>query len=162
MSSSLAGIAIERRRRFAATLGLFAALFSAVGVVGATGTSSTPGAVRVFSAIALVVAMLLGLMAWGVARSVRLDRAEQGLNTAIDEALAARGQADGDPACGCGHDHDADEMHVTGQACAHDGTGVECAHSCDTCVLAALRPSPTRSRAERVAEQSVPDRIVQG
>jgi hypothetical protein len=92
---------------------------------------------------------------------VRLDVAEERLNKAIEEAIAARGGTVGDLACGCGHDHDADEMHVTADPCAHDGTGVECAHSCDTCVLASLRPSPTHSRAERLAEQSVPDRIVQ-
>jgi len=157
----LANIAIERRRRFAATLGLFAALFVAVGVVAAT----TPGAVRIFSAIALTVATLLGLMAWGVTHSVKLDQAEQRLDRTIDraitEAIAARGGSAGDLACGCGHDHDPDEMHVSGESCSHDGTGVECTHSCDTCVLAALRPSPTRSRAERLAQQSVTDSVVQ-
>lgn len=152
MSSPLAGIAIERRRRFAATLGLFAALFVAVGVVAATGTGSAPAAVAVFSAIALTMAALLGLMAWGVTHSVRLDVTEERLNKAIEEAIAARGGTGNDLACGCGHDHDADEMHVTGESCAHDGTGVECAHSCDTCVLASLRPSPARSRAQRLAE----------
>ena len=146
----MAGIAIARRRRFAATLGLFAALFAAVGVVAATGDA--PGAVRVFSAIALTVALLLGLVAWGVLRSVRLDLAEERLDTAIAQAIAAGDATGTDLACGCGHEHDADEMHVTGEACVHDGTGVACAHSCDTCVLAALRPSPTHSRAERLAE----------
>jgi hypothetical protein len=156
----LAGIAIERRRRLAATLGLFAALFVTVGVVAATGAGTTPGAIA-FSAIALTMAALLGLMAWGVTHSVRLDMAEERLDKAIEEAVAARGGAAGDLACGCGHDHDADEMHVTGEPCAHDGTGLECAHSCDTCVLSALRPSPTRSRAQRLAEQPEADRIVQ-
>jgi hypothetical protein len=157
----LAGIAIARRRHFAATLGLFAALFAAVGVVAATGGGTTPGTVRAFSAIALAVAVLLGLMAWGVTRSVRLDLGEERLNKAIEEAIAARGGTVSDLVCGCGHDHDADEMHITGESCDHDGRGLECAHSCDTCVLASLRPSPNRSRAERLAEQAVPDRIVQ-
>jgi hypothetical protein len=152
VSSPLAGIAIARRRHFAATLGLFAALFVAVGVVATTGGGSTPGAVRAFSAIALAMAVLLGLMAWGVTHSVRLDLAEQRLNKAIEEAIAARGATVSDLVCGCGHDHDADEMHVTGESCAHDGTGIECAHSCESCVLASLRPSPTRSRAQRLAQ----------
>jgi hypothetical protein len=157
----LADIAIERRRRLAATLGLFAVLFVAVGVVAATGAGTMPSAVGVFSAIALAVALLLGLMAWGVTHSVRLDLAEERLNKAIEEAVAGAGDAVGDLTCGCGHNHDATEMHVSGEACAHDGTGAECTHSCDTCVLASLRPSPTRSRTERLAEQAVPDRIVQ-
>jgi uncharacterized low-complexity protein len=151
VNSPLAGIPIERRRRFAATLGLFAVLFVAVGVVATTG-SSIPGIVRVFSAIALATAALLGVMAWGVAHSVKIDLAEQRLNRSIEEAIAARGGADGELACGCGHDHDADEMHVSREPCAHDGTGTDCTHNCDTCVLAALRPSPTRSRAERLAK----------
>ncbi|MDT4977252.1 MAG: hypothetical protein QOG98_3010, partial [Pseudonocardiales bacterium] len=112
------------------------------------------------------VALLLGLMAWGVTRSVRVDLAEQRLDNAIDEAIAASGGTASELACDCGHDHDehdhdADEMHVSGEPCAYDGTGVECTHSCDTCVLRSLRPSPTRSRAERLTEQAVPDRIVQ-
>ena len=148
----MAGIAIAQRRRLAATLGLFAALFVAVGVVAGTGGSNTPAVVRVFSAVALAVAVLLGLMAWGVTRSVRVDVAEERLNKAIEQAITAGGESVSDLACGCGHDHDADEMHVTADACAHDGTGVECAHSCDTCVLARLRPSPTQSHAERLAK----------
>jgi hypothetical protein len=60
--------------------------------------------------------------------------------------------------CGCGREHDPDELHfvdgegqhLTGVKCAHDGTGVDCSHSCETCVLAAMRPSPNRTRADRL------------
>jgi hypothetical protein len=66
--------------------------------------------------------------------------------------------------CGCGVEHDPDEMHfVDGEGqhlsgksfgCAHDGRGTDCAHSCDTCVLATLRPSPHATRAQRMATRS--------
>jgi hypothetical protein len=50
--------------------------------------------------------------------------------------------------CDCGHEHDPTEMHHVGSraldSCAHDGSGDECSHSCDTCVLAAMRPSQAR------------------
>jgi len=158
VNSPLTGIPIERRRHFAATLGLFAVLFAAVGLVATTGT--TPGIVRVFSAIALIVALLLGGVAWGVTHSVKIDLAEERLNQAIEDAIAARGGTDAgsELAGGCGHDHDhdVDEMHVTDEPCAHDGpcpvSGTECTHNCDTCVLASLRPAPTHSRAERLTQ----------
>ena len=59
--------------------------------------------------------------------------------------------------CDCGHEHDPDELHfvdgegqhltgssrpASGPACAHDGSGTDCAHSCDTCVLASMRLDP--------------------
>jgi hypothetical protein len=153
VNSALSGIPIERRRRSAATLGLVAVLFVTVGVVALTG--STPGVVRVFSAISLAVAAVLALIAWGVAHSVKLDAAEQRLDAAIDAAVQGRPAL----ACGCGHEHDADELHVTdadrlggtdAEACAHDGSGGACAHDCDSCTLKALRPSPTTPRAERL------------
>jgi hypothetical protein len=149
VNSPLSGIPIERRRLLAATLGLFAVLFVAVGVVATTGT--TPGVVRVFSAVALSVAVLLGAAAWGITHSVQIDLREQRLDKAIEDAMAERGGPD-PGACGCGHDHDADELHVSDESCAHDGTGTDCTHSCDTCVLASLPPSPTRSRAERLSK----------
>ena len=59
--------------------------------------------------------------------------------------------------CGCGHDHDPDEMHVTNgrhgsadESCAHDGSGTDCTHNCVSCVMRALRPSPTHTREERL------------
>jgi hypothetical protein len=157
VNSSLSVIPVPRRRRLAATLGLFAVLFVTVGIVATTG--STPGVVRVFSATALSIATLLALMAWGVSHSVRSDLAEQRLDAAIDEAIAAHGGSD--LACRCGREHDPDEMHVdTGrhetvaESCEHDGTGSACSHNCVTCVLASLRPSPTRTRAERLGADS--------
>jgi hypothetical protein len=143
VTSPLSGIAIDKRRQLAATLGLFAMLFIAVGAVAATGAST--GIVKAFVVIALLVAVFLGLTAWGVLRSVKLDLAEQRLDAAIESAVKARGGA----MCDCGHEHDPDEMHVV-DACAHDGSGTECEHSCDTCVLTAMRPSPNRTRADRL------------
>ena len=149
MTSPLSGIAVEKRRQLAATLGLLAMVFVAVGAVGATG--ATNALMKGFVAVSLVVAVFLALMAWGVLRSVRLDRAvlaDRRLDAAIEEAMAASGRS----MCDCGHEHDPDELHfvdgegqhLTGAkaACAHDSTGAECAHSCDTCVLASMRLDP--------------------
>lgn len=124
VSSVLAAIPIERRRRAAATLGLFSVLFLTMGVVAMTG--STPNLERVFSGIALAVAVLLGLVAWGVSRSVALDVAELRLDAAIDAAISevtARADAVAPHA-----------RHATPE-CGHDGSGTGCSHSCDTCVL---------------------------
>jgi hypothetical protein len=140
VTSPLSGISLEKRRQFAATLGLFAMLFVAIGAVAATGAST--GIIKAFVVIALVVAVTLGLMAWGVLRSVRLDVAEQRLDAAIAEAVRARGGS----LCDCGHEHDPTELHITDDACAHDGRGTDCTHSCDTCVLAAMRPAPAERR----------------
>jgi hypothetical protein len=146
VNSALSGISVERRRRSAATLGLISVLFVTVGIVALTGT--TPGVVRVFSSVSLGIAALLALMAWGLAHSVKLDVAEQRLDAAIDAAVKQLGGSA--LACGCGHDHDPDEMHVSDAAsCAHDGSGTDCAHNCDTCALQALRPSPTTPRSQR-------------
>jgi hypothetical protein len=148
VNSALSDIPIPRRRQMAATLGLFAVLFVAVGAVAETDTATS--SVRAFSIVALVVAVLLGLIAWGVLRSVKLDVAEQRLDAAIEETVAAHGGAG---MCSCGHDHDPDELHVT-DACQHDGTGSDCGHSCDSCVLAAMRPSPNRPRSQRLGADS--------
>jgi hypothetical protein len=144
VTSPLSSVTAEKRRQVAATLGLFAMLFVAVGAVSATGAST--GLVKAFVAVALLVAALLGLMAWGVLRSVKIDAADRRLDAAIEAAVAAGGAS----MCGCGIAHDPDELHfvdgegqhLTGNRCAHDGTGLDCAHSCDTCVLAAMRPAP--------------------
>ncbi|MFN2559838.1 MAG: hypothetical protein ABR571_00900 [Jatrophihabitans sp.] len=134
MTSPLSAIAVEKRRQLAATLGLFSMLFIAVGAVAATGASTT--VVKAFVVIALVVAVVLGLMAWGVLHSVKLDLGAQRLDAAIEAAVVKRGGL----MCDCGHDHDPDELHVVDDPCAHDGHGVGCTHSCETCVLAAIRP----------------------
>lgn len=158
MTSPLSGIPLAKRRQLAATLGLFAMLFIAVGAVTATG--ATTAVIKACVIIALVVAVLLALMAWGVLRSVRLDAAAQQLNAVVHDAV----QNAGGLLCGCGHDHDADELHAVdepgqditgmrqssaGDACAHDGTGLACSHSCDTCVLAASRSAAPSSGARR-------------
>ncbi|MGH8961117.1 MAG: hypothetical protein ACRDWT_07910 [Jatrophihabitantaceae bacterium] len=145
MNSALSGIPIPRRRGLAATLGLFAVLFIAVGAVAATGG----GALRVFSALALAMALALALIGWGVLHSIRIDTAEARLDAAIEDAISSGGP---ELACGCGHDHDPDELHVT-DGCARDGHGADCRHNCDLCLLAALRPSPTTPRSERMLGQ---------
>ena len=152
MSSPLSGIDIEKRRQIAATFGLMAMLFIAVGAVAATTAATT--LIKGFVAVALLVAVLLGLMAWGVLRSVKLDARERRLDAAIEAAVRSSGQQ----MCSCGVAHDPDELHfvdgegqhVTGVKCAHDGTGTDCGRSCETCVLAAMRPSPRATRAERL------------
>jgi uncharacterized low-complexity protein len=145
VSSALSGIAVEKRRQVAATLGLFAVLFVAVGVVAETG--SAPTLVRVFAVAAILVALLLGLAAWGVVHSVRADLAAARVDEAIDEVMATAGA---DLQCGCGAAHDPDELHVSDDPCTHDGAGGDCTHSCDTCVLAAMRPSPHVPREQRL------------
>ena len=146
MTSPLSGIAVEKRRQLAATLGLLAMLFLAVGAVSATATVNAITTACIV--VSLVVAVVLSLMAWGVLRSVRTDAADRRIDAAIEQAMKAGGRS----MCDCGHEHDPDELHfvdgegqhVTGSShtCAHDGTGTDCAHSCDTCVLASLRLDP--------------------
>ncbi len=105
---------VERRRRAAASAGLAAALLVAVGVVPWAG--SAPGTLRIFSTVALAVAVLFALIGWGLLASVRADRAEARVDAAIAEAVT---EFEFD----CGHDHDPDEMRLTcppGDACAHD------------------------------------------
>ena len=140
VTSPLSGIDVEKRRQLAATLGLFAMLFIAVGAVAATGADT--GLIKAFVVIALLTAIVLALIAWGVLRSVKIDQVDRRLDAAIEAAVKARGGQ----MCDCGHEHDPDEMHIVDapaqEACAHDGSGADCTHSCATCVLAALRPAP--------------------
>ena len=161
MTSPLSGIAVEKRRQLAATLGLLAMVFVAVGAVGATG--ATNALMKVFIAVSLLVAVLLAMLAWGVLRSVRLDLADQRLDAAIEEAMKVSGRS----MCDCGHEHDPDELHfvdgegqhLTGSrpalSCAHDGQGTDCTHSCDTCVLASLRLDPVAA-FDRPADRPQP------
>jgi hypothetical protein len=152
VTSPLSEIEIDKRRQVAATLGLFAMLFIAIGAVAATGAATA--VVKGFVVVALVLAVLLGLMAWGVLHSIKLDLDDR----ALDAALEAAVQASGRSMCDCGHEHDPDELHfvdgegthLTGAKCAHDGTGTDCSHSCETCVFAAMRPWPDRTRADRL------------
>lgn len=156
MNLALSAVPIARRRQAAVGAGLFAALFCAVGIVAMSGGDAL---VVVFGAVALLVAAVLALITWGVLHSVRLDVAERQLDAAIEDALAAGGHG-----CGCGHEHDPNELHVqhagadqrgdtcehdgagrscehdgAGVSCEHDGAGTSCEHDCDTCVLASLR-----------------------
>jgi pyrimidine deaminase RibD-like protein len=136
VSSRLSHVPVAGRRRFAATLCLFAALFLAIGVVAATGGSSA--AAPAFSVLAFVVAALLALMGWGVVRTIAIDRAEHDVDAAIETALAPRGGRAS--LCDCGHEHDPTELHLTDpEPCSHDGTGAACEHDCESCVLAGLR-----------------------
>jgi hypothetical protein len=144
MSSPLSRVPIAKRRQLAATLGLFSVLFVAVAAVTATEPSTS--ALKAFLVIALLVAVVLALMGWGVVNSVKRDLADQQLDEAIEQAIGTRSL------CSCGHDHDPTELHVTDDPCDRDGHGQGCTHSCDTCVLASMRrprpgprPSPTRS-----------------
>jgi hypothetical protein len=142
VSSQLSRVPVSRRRRLAATLLLFSALFLAIGAVAVTGGATT--AAPVFATVALAVAVLLGLIAWGVHRSIRIDEVEAQLDAAVEDVLAAHGGHAS--LCGCGVEHDPSELHVVDaepdpHACSHDGTGVACAHECETCVLAALKRS---------------------
>jgi hypothetical protein len=165
VTSPLSTIPIDKRRRMAATLGLFAVLLVAIGAVAATGHGSA--AFPVFTTVALLLAATLGLIAWGVIRSVQADLAEQRLDAAIEATLAERPEyAKGFASlCSCGHEHDPNELHITdaetadAHVCSHDGAGADCARDCSTCVLTALRssslrPNPHATRADRASHGS--------
>ena len=156
-STTLSAVPVAKRKQLAATLGLFAVLFVAVGAVAATGPETL--VVRVFVVVALIVAVLLALMGWGVVHSIRDEHdiaADRDLDALIDEALAAAPRKFGS-LCNCGHEHDPTELHVvdaepvTSEACAHDGGGIACNHDCADCVLTSLRPSPSRTRSDRLS-----------
>jgi hypothetical protein len=165
VSSPLSALPLDKRKQLAATLGLFATLFVAVGAVAATGPGTA--VIRTFVVVALLVGILLALMAWGVLHSVRVDAAGARLDAVIEQAVAAAPQKFGQ-LCTCGHEHDPTELHITdadqptpsaptaatpapsAAACEHDGSGAACTHDCASCALGALRPSPHRTRAERV------------
>ncbi|HEY3738122.1 MAG TPA: hypothetical protein VGL26_11845 [Jatrophihabitans sp.] len=129
MASQLASIAPATRRRAAAVVGVFAALFAVVGVL--SWARDANAAVRVIGTIVLVAAAVLALIAWGLLNSIRVDRLSDELDAELAEAIAHH-----DATCGCGQTHDMTEMTTV---CAHDGAGTDCAHNCDTCALAALR-----------------------
>ena len=97
-----------------------------------------PVVIRLFGALALVGAIFLGLIAWGLLRSLRLDAREAQLDAAVLDALTASGGG-----VGCGHDHDPTEMHVT-DAEPTCGAGAACDHTCAECVLARSRDGESR------------------
>lgn len=140
--SQLSQVPARKRRQAAATLALFATLFLAIAAVAATG--ATTAVIKAFVVVAVIAALVLGLMSWGVVTSIRNDEAsaiDASLDAAIEQAVAARGET----MCGCGHDHDPTEMHVPDDPCARDGHGAGCTHSCETCVLATLKRTSERS-----------------
>jgi NhaP-type Na+/H+ or K+/H+ antiporter len=112
-------------------VGVFAALFLTIGAVAVTGSGV---ASVVYAVLGFVVGAVLGLLAWGLLRTISIDVASELLDRELEHAVAASGAN----MCGCGHEHDPDELHVT-DACAHDGAGAACSHDCATCVLAGLR-----------------------
>lgn len=144
MSSALSAVPRGKRRQLGAVLALFAALFLGVGAVALVGEGGA--AVTALAAVAILVSVVLALTAWGLLRSIRLEdrqdaaaQLDASIDAAITEALAAQGYGS---MCSCGHEHDPTELHVTdAQPCARDATGEACAHDCESCVLAAMRPS---------------------
>jgi hypothetical protein len=127
--SQLAAIPAPTRRRAAAVVGTFAVLFLAVGVLSWIRDAGI--ALRIIGVIVLVAAAVLGLIAWGLLNSVRVDR----LSDEFDAEIAAQ-IADHDATCGCGQDHD---MAETTTICGQDGDGADCAHDCASCAVSALR-----------------------
>jgi hypothetical protein len=133
-----------KRRQLAVVFAVFAVLFCAVGVVALVGRGSA--AVDVFAAVAVAVGLVLGSAAFGLVHSLRIDarreaaaQLDASIDAAITEALAKQGYGS---LCSCGHEHDPTELHVVdAEPCAHDGSGAACERTCETCVLAAMRPS---------------------
>jgi hypothetical protein len=135
VSSSLSTIPVATRRRAAVALVGFALLST---VVGALAIVDGHAALVTVGVLALLAAAVIALAAWGMWQSARLDTASSRLDAAVASVLAEHGDS---LTCGCGHDHDPNELHVhTGTECAQDGTGTACSHTCQTCVLAARRP----------------------
>lgn len=123
-------VPVFARRRAATVLGLFTALFLAVGVIALVGDVNW--FVKVLGVIVLLGAVVLGLVTWGVLNSIRVDRYAAEFESEMAQAIAEH-----DATCGCGESHDMDHMDTV--ACEHDGAGKDCAHNCSTCTLAALK-----------------------
>jgi hypothetical protein len=133
VSSELSRIPIRRRRQAAAWAGLFAAFLIAIGVLPLIARTTT--GVRVVAGVVIAGGLVLLLLGWGLLQSTIIDerrRTEAELDAALIDVAGPAG------ACGCGHDHDPDELHIT-DACEHDGGGLDCAHNCESCVLSSLR-----------------------
>jgi hypothetical protein len=130
VASRLASVPEIARRRTAAVAGLFGALFCAVGVIALVGDVNV--FIKVLGGFVLLGALVLGLAAWGLLSSIRVDRYAAEFEAEMVQAIAEH-----DATCGCGSSHDMDAMATTG--CDHDGAGQDCAHDCSTCTLAALK-----------------------
>jgi hypothetical protein len=116
------------RRRTGAFTGLFAALFLAVGVIALVGDVNV--IVKVLGVIALVGGVILGLVAWGLLNSIRVDRYAAELDAEIAAAIAEH-----DATCNCGHNHATEPA----KTCAGDGTGANCTKTCATCTHSAVK-----------------------
>jgi len=127
----LSAVPAHRRRRAARSAGLLAFVMLAVCIV--VWLRPAPVVIRLFGTLALVGAIFLGLITWGLLRSLRLDAREAQLDAAVMDALADAGGA-----VGCGHDHDPAEVHVTDAGATCDA-GPACDHTCAECVLARSR-----------------------
>jgi hypothetical protein len=147
VTSALSAVPRGKRKQLGTTLALFALLFLAVGAVALAGGGGA--AVGAFAAVAILVSAALALTACGVLRSIRIEHREDAatqldasIDAAITEALAAQGYGS---LCNCGHEHDPTELHITdAEPCPNDATGQACAHDCESCLLAAMRPpAPT-------------------
>jgi hypothetical protein len=127
MSSALSSVPYARRKRAAQSAALLAVIMVAVFAV--SWARPAPGFVRLVTSVALLGAIVLGLMSWGLLRSMRLDQAEARLDAAVAREVAHAGAG-----LDCGHEHDADELHVTDTDPACEA-GDACDHSCAACVL---------------------------
>jgi hypothetical protein len=131
VTSQLSAVPPSQRRIAAFTASGFAVVLLVVGIT--PWLRDSPTLLRVLAVVVLLVAAGLGLIAWGLLRSVALERAESSLDAAVEAGVRAAGQQ----MCSCGVAHDPDEMHITEpkiDGCAP--TDAACTHSCATCVLA--------------------------
>jgi hypothetical protein len=131
VTSQLSGVPAAQRRAAALMASVFAVVLLVVGIT--PWLRDSPSLLRGLAVVVLVVALALGLIAWGLLRSVAMDRAESLVDAAVEAAVEAAGQQ----MCSCGVAHDPDEMHITEpkiDGCAP--TDAACTHSCATCVLA--------------------------
>ncbi|MEP6598094.1 MAG: hypothetical protein ABJB98_01455 [Actinomycetota bacterium] len=107
MNSSLSQLSLTGRRRAALAAAVLAALSGLAGVL--PWTSRSPGVLRALSVVVLLIAGASALVGWGLARSVRLDYAEAHFDEAVRAGVSSADAAQ----CGCAHEHDPDELHIT-------------------------------------------------
>ena len=99
-------------------------------------TAATTTGIRAVAVAALLIGVLLALVAWGLLQSTVLER-RQRAEAELDSVILDTAQAAG-AGCGCGHEHDPDELHFTDEAPCFPESAT-CAHTCESCVLSALR-----------------------